>query len=66
MTNQMSNVQVYRKELQNLAFIQGLEIGPMARKATHERMLKVAFLLQQALIDSQISEPVNQVLDVAA
>lgn len=58
MTNQITNVELYRKELQDLAFIQTLEIGPMARKATHERMLKLAFLLQQALMDSQISEPV--------
>lgn len=66
MTNQETNVEMYRKELQDLAFIQALEIGPMARKAAHDRMLKVAFLLQQALKDSQISEQVIPAIGIAA
>jgi hypothetical protein len=34
-------------ELEDLAFINGLELGPHAKKALHERMLLVAFKLRE-------------------
>jgi hypothetical protein len=43
----MSKVDMYRKELQDLVFIQGLELGPQAKKAVHERMLNLAFSLKE-------------------
>lgn len=47
MTNSKSNVEM-RKELRELAEIQNLGIGPQARKSLHDRMLTVAFQLQEA------------------
>jgi len=51
MTNQ-ENIEMYRKELRTLSEIQFLELGPMARKAVHERMLLVAFRLQESDVSS--------------
>jgi hypothetical protein len=45
MNNQESDAGKLRKELQNLAYVNRLELGPQARKTLHERMMFVAFKL---------------------
>lgn len=43
------NVENLRQELKNLAFIQEKVSGPIAKQSVHDRMLKVAYELQEAL-----------------
>jgi hypothetical protein len=50
MTNQTTDVENYRNELRTLNTINEIsDIGPITKKAIHERMLIVAFRLQEAL-----------------
>lgn len=48
MTKSIYEIDMMRKELRELAEIQNLGIGPQARKSLHDRMLTVAFQLQEA------------------
>lgn len=45
--NQKCDANTLRKELQDLAFINGLELGKNARQALKDRMLAVAFKLKE-------------------
>jgi hypothetical protein len=47
MTNQISNDEMYRNELETLNEIQSLDVSPATRKAIHDRILVVAFKLQR-------------------
>jgi hypothetical protein len=50
MTNQNSNVENLRNELRTLITIKEMnDIGPATTKAIHDRMLLLAFRLQEAL-----------------
>lgn len=51
MTNQIvTNVDMRRKELRDLAFIQTLDLGPLAKKAAHDKILLLAFQLTEATL----------------
>jgi hypothetical protein len=48
MNNLEPDTNTLRKELKDLALINGLELGPQTMRALHERILAVAFELQKS------------------